>query len=337
MGDNTEEFHKSSCDSAENSNETSTTTTALVYPFLINKVQFYIHPQETISKTLIPSLYEHLPYSNPIFSRMLAPHNTPSRRCLFAATFPPFAQVPSLYTVVFSDRSRKTESQIWVFNPLITPFYSQPLSQDHTSLLASHLKSLLVFLKATVIPDAPGHPFDPILRFACLHEVITNCLTALLSSPSSLIPYHTRWNLYLIPTIPSLISGPLSKSIDDEKIEIKKSSVITSEYDDNQKGQVNSNIPSGIEQSSLPNDLPQSFTISRIPPEHIDLVVSTSSIPREPSTLLAQPSLCLLTPSSEMVAWAFIGIDGTREFDLLLYPKPPISPLHSLFRLLQRY
>ncbi|KAB8300354.1 hypothetical protein EYC80_000537 [Monilinia laxa] len=86
---------------------------------------------------------------------------------------------------------------------------------------------------------------------------------------------------------------------------------ITSENDNNQKGQVNSSIPSGAEQSSLPNDLLQSFTISRVPPEHINLVVSTSSIPRESSTLLAQPSLCFLTSSSEMVAWAFIGIDGT--------------------------
>ncbi|KAF7927451.1 uncharacterized protein EAE98_005833 [Botrytis deweyae] len=239
------------------------------------ELKFYIHPQETISETLIPSLYEHLPYSNPIYSRMLAPHNTPSRHCLFAATFPPHSPIPELYTILFSDRSRKTESQIWVFNPLITPSYAQPLSNEHASLLSTHLKHALVFLKNTEIPQAPGFPFDPILKFACLHEVITNSLTSLSSQTSTststsisapLIPYHTRWNLYLIRTAPT------------------------------------PNHP------ALPP--PVSLTTSRVPASYLNLVISTSAIPRERSTLLAQPSLCLLTPESEMVAWAFIGIDG---------------------------
>ncbi|TGO26856.1 hypothetical protein BPAE_0052g00470 [Botrytis paeoniae] len=238
------------------------------------ELKFYIHPQETISETLIPCLYEHLPYSNPIYSRMLAPHNTPSRHCLFAATFPPHAPIPDLYTIIFSDRSRKNESQIWVFNPLITPSYEQPLSNEHASLLSTHLKLALVFLKNTDIPDAPGLPFDPILKFACLHEVITNSLTSLSSQTSTstpisapLIPYHTHWNLYLIPTAPS--------------------------------------------PNLTPPQPPASLITSRVPASHLNLVISTSTIPREPSTLLAQPSLCLLTPESEMVAWAFIGIDGT--------------------------
>lgn len=276
MGDNTEKSHISSHGSAENEGGTITTSPTSSPP--ANEFQFYIHPQETISETLIPSLYEHLPYSNPIYSRMLAPPNTPSRHCLFAATFPPGAKVPVLYTILFSDRSRKTESQIWIFNPLITPSCPKPLPPENSSLLSNHLKTLLLFLKATVIPEAPGYPFNPILKFACLHETITDSLTSLLSSSSLSssqppIPYHTCWNLYLIPTTSN---------------------------------------PSPI---LSPQNPPHPFTISRVPPQHIHLVVSTSSIPREASTLLAQPSLCLLTPSEEMVAWAFIGIDGTREYN----------------------
>lgn len=273
MEDNAEESHDSFHSIAEH--EFNTTSVSSTSSPVENEVQFYIHPQNTISEILVPNLHEHLPYSNPIYSRMLAPHNIPSRHCLFAATFPPDAPVPHLYTIIFSDRSRKTESQIWVFNPLITSFYSTPLSQEHNSLLTTHLKTLLKFLRETVIPEAPGHPFSPILKFACLHETITNTLASLLqsqsqSSSSSLIVHHTRWNLYLIPTATPII--PSSRN------------------------------------------LPLSLTISRVPPEHIHLVVSTSSIPREPSTLLAQPSLCLLTAEGEMVAWAFIGIDGTREY-----------------------
>ncbi|KAJ8068784.1 hypothetical protein OCU04_002480 [Sclerotinia nivalis] len=281
MGDSAEQSHNSSLSSVEHEGNMNITFESPTPSSLVNEVQFYIHPQKTISETLIPILYEHLPYSNPIYSRMLAPHNTPSRHCLFAATFPPYGQVPALYTILFSDRSRKTESQIWVFNPLITPSYPQPLSQENTSLLAIHIKTLLKSLKETVIPEAPGHPFDPILKFACLHETITNTLTTLLQSQSQsqsqstsspIIAHHTRWNLYLIPT----------------------------------------NLSSS-------HDLQPPFTISRVPPEHIHLVVSTSSIPREPSTLLAQPSLCLLTAEGEMIAWAFIGIDGTLA---TLYVQP---------------
>ncbi|KAM0137865.1 hypothetical protein ACHAO1_003750 [Botrytis cinerea] len=234
------------------------------------ELKFYMHPQETISETLIPSLYKNLPHSNPIYNRMLAPHNTPSRHCLFAATFRPQAPIPEIYTIIFSDRSRKTESQIWIFNPLITPSYAQPLSNKNTSLLSSHLQTALLFLKNTVIPNAPGYPFDPILRFACVHETITNTLTTLASQkPTStpLIPYHTRWNLHLIPTSPT--------------------------------PKLSATAP------------PSSLSLSRVPASQLTLVTSTSSIPREPSTLLTQPSLCLLTPESEMVAWAFIGIDGT--------------------------
>ncbi|KAF5879315.1 putative gnat family protein [Botrytis fragariae] len=211
------------------------------------ELKFYTHRQETISGTLIPSLYEHLPYSNPIYSRMLAPHNTPSRHCLFAATFPPHAPIPEFYTIIFSDRSRKNESQIWVFNPLIMPSYEQPLSNEHASLLSTHLKLALVhhkFSNTSLIPN-----------------INTN------TNICPLIPYHTRWNLYLIHTARS------------------------------------SNLP--------PPQPPASLTTSRVPASHLNLVISTSTVPREPSTLLAQPSLCLLTPESEMVAWAFIGIDGT--------------------------
>ncbi|ESZ93052.1 hypothetical protein SBOR_6573 [Sclerotinia borealis F-4128] len=304
MGENAEESHISSHSNGNSNggNEVDTITTSPASSPPGTDVQFYIHPQNTISETLIPILYKNLPYSNPIYSRMLAPHNIPSRHCLFAATFPPNDPVPALYTIVFSDRSRKNESQIWIFNPLITPSYPQPLSQEHSSSLTTHLQVLLTFLKNTIIPQAPGHPFDPILKFACLHETITDSLTTLLASqsasqPSSvptstpLIAHHTTWNLYLIPTTPSthLLSYPP----------------------------------------------PHPFTISRVPPQHIPLVISTSAIPREASTLLAQPSLCLLTPSSpsspsssssppsqtsstssppspqQITTWSYIGIDGT--------------------------
>src|SRR5690349_6935834 len=83
---------------------------------------FHRWPQELAKTVLTSILRAHLPHSNPLYNRILAPQNTPSRYCLFAATFPPSAaaHVPSnpLVTILFADRSRHNEAQIWLFNPL---------------------------------------------------------------------------------------------------------------------------------------------------------------------------------------------------------------------------
>lgn len=85
--------------------------------------KFYAHPQSNALSAFLPLLKPHLPISNPLYVRLQAPHNTPSRHCLFAATFPPQTsdktiEVPEVYTILFADRSRHSESQIWLFNPL---------------------------------------------------------------------------------------------------------------------------------------------------------------------------------------------------------------------------
>ena len=95
------------------------------------KLKFYPHPQSTALPTFLPLLKPHLPISNCLYVRLQAPHNTPSRHCQFAATFPPQTsenplQVPEVYTILFADRSRHDESQIWLFNPLITSMSKIP-------------------------------------------------------------------------------------------------------------------------------------------------------------------------------------------------------------------
>lgn len=160
-------------------------------------LQFYSHAQADALSTFLPILKAHLPLSNGLYNRIRAPHNVPSRHCLFAATFPPSLQetnleVPKTFTIIFADRSRHSESQIWIFNPLITE--PSPLSPIQQSLLTNHLSAAIIFLKDTEIPEAPGWPFSPILKFACLHEYFSSTLKSI-AEPRDAFVRATYWNL----------------------------------------------------------------------------------------------------------------------------------------------
>ncbi|KAK0100960.1 hypothetical protein ONS95_013051 [Cadophora gregata] len=236
-------------------------------------VQFYSYAQELALQTFLPLLRSHLPTSNPLFNRLIAPHNVPSRHCLFAATVSPSnidsssipPVIPEIYTLLFADRSRHLESQIWLFNPLIT--YPQPLSASNQIHLMTHLESTILFLKNIQIPQAPGWPFLPILKFGCLHETLATTLLSI-GNAKGVVRRQTIWNLWLVET------GPVSKS--------KKK-----------------------------KELPEGFSMTRVPDEQLDLVLSTSSIPRQAETLKQQPSVGLLDQDGKMVAWGYIGIDAS--------------------------
>jgi len=131
----------------------------------------------------------------------------------------------------------------------------------------------VLFLKGLVIPEAPGWPFNPVLRFACLHERITETLIKL-SEPLDAIPYLTRWNLWNIST-----------KVDKKRL------------------------------------LPEGFTVGRVPSDQLDVVLSTSSIKRQASTLLILPSVGLLNHEGKLVAWGYIGIDGSFA---TLYALPEV-------------
>lgn len=57
--------------------------------------------------------------------------------------------------------------------------------------------------------------------------------------------------------------------------------------------------------------LPEGYTVGRVPSEQLDAVISTSSIPRQPSTQALLPSVGVLNESGLLVAWGYIGIDGS--------------------------
>ncbi|KAI9049539.1 hypothetical protein LZ554_006567 [Drepanopeziza brunnea f. sp. 'monogermtubi'] len=242
-------------------------------------IQFYIHAQKAAIERFPPILYPHLPLSNPLYNRILAPHNTPRRHCLFAATFPPSTPpelIPETYTILFADRSRHLESQIWLFNPLVTLHPPTPLPPAaHRSLLAQHIEATILFLRDVQIPEAPGWPFSPVLKFACLHETIGTILLEELvgTAREEAVPRATTWNMWLVQT--ATISAAR-----------------------------------GAREGALLL-LPDGYTMARVPEDQLDIVISTSSIPRQASTLKLQPSIGLRDGEGRMVAWGFVGIDGS--------------------------
>jgi len=56
---------------------------------MLNTVTFYPWSQPDAQHVFPELLKEHLPNSNMIYNRLLVPHNTLDRHCIFAATFEP--------------------------------------------------------------------------------------------------------------------------------------------------------------------------------------------------------------------------------------------------------
>ncbi|KAK9360808.1 hypothetical protein V1504DRAFT_126885 [Lipomyces starkeyi] len=247
------------------------------YPGKDTTVAFHKYAQSTASKTFIPLLTTHLPHSNALYNRMQAHHNTPDRQCLYAGSFSPSSSPPDIYTIIFADRSRHGEAQIWVFNPLIClrPLgdLSAPsgLTESQQIVLMDHMRSLLYFLRDTEIPDAPGWPFSPVLRFGGLHSTLSDCL-----EPFAPIVKISRWHHYVIPVTSSL------QDSDGKSMEV---------------------VPH-VSRS------PENLISSPVPDDQLAVVIATSYIPRQPSTLRMLPSEGLLDKTGKLVAWAYLGIEG---------------------------
>jgi len=56
--------------------------------------------------------------------------------------------------------------------------------------------------------------------------------------------------------------------------------------------------------------LPEGYTTERVPEDQLDIVLSTSSIPRQASTMMMLPNVGLLNQVGKLVAWGYVGIDG---------------------------
>jgi ribosomal protein S18 acetylase RimI-like enzyme len=146
---------------------------------------------------------------------------------------------------------------------------SGPLSQDQRELMSAHVRASVLFLKHISIPEAPGWPFQPDLKYSCVHEKIAVELLAI-GVANDALSRHTIWNLWVVDT--SSVTTSISKPLEP---------------------------------------LPEGYSICRVPANQIDTVISTSSVLRQASTYLQLPSMAILDAKGILVAWGYIGPDGT--------------------------
>ncbi len=239
------------------------------------EVTFYRWPSNLAQTLLTKHLVRGAPAQPiPLYNRILAPQNS-GRHCLYAATFPP-GQPPENntltrkhYTVLFADRSRKEEAQIWIYNSLASPppdARGVLMEEISGRGVNAHIHAAVRFLKETRVEEARGWPFDKVLKFAGIQPVVAEVLKEMCSSPDA-IQKDTEWVQWLIPL---------------------------------------------ADARNLAAELTRSFKlVSPVPAEQLDVVIATSEIPRQRTTLMGLPSSGLLDEYGKLVAWCFVNMDGS--------------------------
>lgn len=244
--------------------------------FMMSAVQFYRHDNPS---AILQFLKSHLPTAVPLYHRIQSPQNTPERHPLLLASFPPDPIIEDLnspVTICFSDRSRHSESNTWIFSTLcLHANRPEELSQESHQLLIEHLRQLLSTIRNvgdsyTNTKTKPfNYPFSPILKVAFLHQLLTTVVLqdVGISEPT----YCNHWDQLIFSTP-----------------EVKRAT------------------------ESL--QLLEGYELATVPADQIDLVLSTSKIKRQPGTYLALPNAAVLVCSPQrtekrLVAWAYLSID----------------------------
>ena len=172
-------------------------------------INFHIWPQNLAQTSLVTILKSALPNSAPIYNRILAPHNTPTQQCLFAASIQPSTiscYVPEIYTVIFADRSHN-EAQIWLHSSHIAE--GKPMTLELKQQIHQHVASAFHFIRNAKIPESPGWPFSPNILFYRTQTEVADALHDLLD-PYQAVEWDTNWgrfniplsNLPVVPTLP---------------------------------------------------------------------------------------------------------------------------------------
>lgn len=146
------------------------------------------------------------------------------------------------------------------------------MTQAEHTLLARHAESLLLFIRDTKIPESSGWPFSTTVKFASVDEAMSVPLVEAARRRGALIEYDTLWGLWSL----NLVEFAPGWIGDDERLL-----------------------------------LPDGWISSRVPEEELSKVIGFSSIKRQKETLGTLPSRCLISEKREMVAWVFLGIDGS--------------------------
>lgn len=70
-------------------------------------------------------------------------------------------------------------------------------------------------------------------------------------------------------------------------------------------------MPTSAVSSKPRRPLPAGFSVGRVPEDQLDIVVSTSAVQRQKSTLKGQANVGIMNSEGMLVAWGYLGIDGS--------------------------
>ncbi|KAH8694147.1 hypothetical protein BGW36DRAFT_384462 [Talaromyces proteolyticus] len=241
----------------------------------MNPVQFFKHEDPSL---ILQYLSHHLPATIAIFHRIQSPQNAPERHACLFASFPPNSSLTELdlpVTVSFVDRSRHNEAQLAIFNSLCLQVKRpEDLSKESYQLLSDHLRQLLKAIKD--IGDSFATADIKPLNYPFSSTLRSTALHEVIATV--LVNNLGQSKVYHYLWDQWLFSTATVKDL------------------------------------ILSRRLPEGYELGKVPPEQIDLVVSTSKVKRQATTLLSNPNSAILftnkkTKQKEAVAWAHLTVD----------------------------
>ncbi|KIW03900.1 uncharacterized protein PV09_04743 [Verruconis gallopava] len=250
------------------------------------------HVQPPSGETVLPILYNALPYSAPLYGRLRFHHRSPSSHVF--ASFPPSLQsvnldnsmIPRCYAIAFLDRTRRPETECWLFTSGEVPNRCSLSSQaKHCDDCKAALVAVLDAVFSSNVPES-NHSAEtmkqasPEMQRALKGEIM---LLGAVNEVTAKIVWEATANT--------------STSAPADRAEVPYLKYLFR--------------PEALPRSQ---DLPTGFKWGKVRREEFALVRSRTSIPRQDQTLTLLPSMAIFPDDGENhapIAWAFLGPDGS--------------------------
>lgn len=286
----------------------------------------YEHPVD--GHSVLPVLRPFLPHSLPLYRRLQFPYRTQSSYVL--ATFPPpdilaedaAGKVPQCFAVAFLDRSRRPETELWIFLSGQVPGRCSGLPGDGNSCPACEEAVLAILRHISTLP-LPG-PVGPALNSATENGTTdTTSQEEHLRHHDSSFPVSSYLSHLAYPSI--LLLGAAHNL--PVRI-LEQANLIRTEW----PGIGIPYLKYIFRLSDLPppHEPPQGLRWGEVRSQDCALVHARSAIPRTVDTIMRMPSVAVFSSSSsssqdgmrsvderdraggeQLVAWAFMGLDGS--------------------------
>lgn len=277
----------------------------------------YEHPVD--GHSVLPVLRPFLPYSLPLYRRLQFPYRT--RTSYVLATFPPpdslaedaAGKAPQCFAVAFLDRSRRPETELWIFVSGQVPGRCSGVPGDGNSCAACE-EAVLATLRHISILPLPK-PVGPALASATENGTTdTTSQDEHLRHRDSSFPVSSYLSHLAYPSI--LLLGAAHQL--PVRI-LEQANLIRTEW----PGIGIPYLKYIFRLSDLPppHELPQGLRWGEVRSQDCTLVQTRSAIPRTMDTIMRMPSVAVFSSSpndvdgsgggEEPVAWAFMGLDGS--------------------------